>query len=196
MIENQQLALDQVIAEESYINCQFITSNRKTHFSDLTFEHCHFEQTDFTDTEWLDCHFVDIDFANKNFDQSAIYRCNFQHCQLVGTQFEQSRWQDCHIEASKGDYVNFSDSRLTKVVFDNVRLSEAFFQAVQIKKLLQFKNCELMASDFSDTILKDVNLSSSEISGLRVDPKLIAGLKISPFQATQFVQLLGVQIKS
>lgn len=72
---------------------------------------------------------------------------------------------------------------------------ESYWQAVTIEKGTIFDNCQLHAIDFIDTNLKGVDISSSDLSELRIDSKKMSGMIISPAQASYLIQLFGVKIK-
>lgn len=64
-----------------------------------------------------------------------------------------------------------------------------------VKKALSFNNCDVNQIDFLDTRMKGIDLSKATFDDLIVNPELIAGLKINPWQAGQIVAMLGVIVE-
>jgi hypothetical protein len=54
---------------------------------------------------------------------------------------------------------------------------------------------KLDESYFYQTLLKDVDLSSNSIVGIKTDLKCIKGAVIAPWQAEYFCHLIGLEVK-
>lgn len=195
MIENKILNLDELEAYETYCYCQFTASSNHLHLTDISFEHCIFPEQDYSRTEFLDCHFKNIVFSNYNFSGSVFYRCTFERCQLLGTVFSENRWKDTKIIASRCEYIHCNKAILENIMITDTNLKEAFFQDVSIKNGLTFIRCDLSMADFSETSLADVDFSASDFDTLVFSPHLLRGVILEPFQAAQFMLLLGAIIK-
>ncbi|WP_035444252.1 hypothetical protein [Lentilactobacillus hilgardii] len=63
-----------------------------------------------------------------------------------------------------------------------------------IKKMI-FDQSDIDQIDFLDTKLKDVDLSQAKFDTLVVNPELIKGMIINPWQASLLIGLLGVVVK-
>jgi len=62
-------------------------------------------------------------------------------------------------------------------------------------KDLIFNSVDFEHAEFYKTSLKDIDLSTSDISSLRINKESIEGAIIDSFQAEQVCYLLGIKIK-
>lgn len=194
-ITGETLSLDAVAAGNQYVDCELTYSNQDIRVEEVTFDKCRFQQTDFKGSEWLDCNFRGCQFLNCQFQQSYLYRCAFNACQLLGSDFTEARLKDMTIVDSRADYANFAEAVLTGVTLTDTRLLEASFQAVTVKRYLNFNRCDLTRADFTESRLKLVDLRSSQITALAFTPGLVRGCQIDPLQAVTFAAALGLDIQ-
>lgn len=195
MIENKKMTFDEIISNEIYKSCEFTYGIYNIKISDVQFENCNFQGQEFSNSEWLDCTFKNMIFSNYDFSESIFYRCKFEQSQLLGTIFSDNHWKDCEVIDSQCEFINYSGATLENVIIKQTKLKEAYFQEVIIKKGLKFNTCELTGADFSETKLANIDFSKSIFEELIFSPQLIKGAIISPYQATQFLELLGFEIK-
>lgn len=195
MIKKQRLSLDEVVPGETYEECLFLYSVDRIHIDSVKFKNCEFQQTDFSDSEWLDCQLEKCHFLNNDFTSSIFYRTTFEKCQLMGVDFSNNQWKNTLVTNSKSDYINLSGSKIENSQFEKSILFGSYFQDVTIKKGLKFVQCELDKTDFLDTSLVGVDISSSYFKILNVATNQVRGCTISPQQVIAFVSLLGVKIK-
>ena len=96
----------------------------------------------------------------------------------------------------KGEFVNFSRSRLRSVRFAGAQLRGGFFDGCRFERVV-FSQCGLVTADFSGTRLAGISFADSDIRDIRlrevVSPEL-KGLRVSPEQAVGLARLLGVEI--
>ncbi|MFD1126442.1 pentapeptide repeat-containing protein [Lentilactobacillus raoultii] len=195
-IRKQTLGLDDVEVDHDYVDCTFRVSNQPIRISDVTFDHCQFEQTNFDQSDWNFVVFKGCQFLNASFHQSYFSNSQFIGSQLMGADFSVgTKLTNVSVTDTNLRYANFSESTMVKVHFNQVNLQETAFQAVTLKKGLVFSQCNLDQSDFLDTKLKGIDLSQSRFETLTVSPELIRGLIINPWQARSLIGLLGVVVK-
>jgi uncharacterized protein YjbI with pentapeptide repeats len=84
---------------------------------------------------------------------------------------------------------------MENVQFNSSNLVETSFQAVTFKKKMIFDQSDIDQIDFLDTKLKGVDLSQAKFETLVVNPELIKGMIINPWQASLLIGLLGVVVK-
>ncbi|GAK47489.1 pentapeptide repeat-containing protein [Secundilactobacillus oryzae JCM 18671] len=193
-IENQTLALDEVEPDTVYVNCHFGYSNDTIRISDVTFRHCEFQQSNFADAEWTDCTFENIDWLNATAHRNVFFSCDFSNCLLMGLDLTGSQLKQTTFTACKATYINVSETLLDHVTFADCQLIDSAFQAIKVKGALTFSQCDLTGIDFTDSPLKQVDISTSYFETLHLSLERIMGLTISPLQATQLITLLGVKI--
>ena len=98
--------------------------------------------------------------------------------------------RDCNLA-----YANLAESKLEQVTFTRCDMHEATLAQLKLKKL-QVEGCNLMRAEFFGTRLRGVDLSGSELAGIRVSNTFaeLSGAKIGLDQAVDLVSLLGVKL--
>lgn len=107
----------------------------------------------------------------------------------IGIRIKNSRIEDSNLQ-----YANFSETKIENSRFVNSNLNETSFQAVTVKKTLEFDGSQINEIDFLDTKLKGVDLSKAKFETLIITPENIKGLKINVWQAGQLMAMLGVVV--
>jgi uncharacterized protein YjbI with pentapeptide repeats len=195
-IEKQTLSLDDVEPDNEYLNCTITVSNQLIRINEVVFDHCAFEQSNFDGSDWGYVSFKGCNFLNASFHKSYFSNCQFTNVQLMGADFSMGTLlKKCQFRDSNLHYANFSEIKLEDSFFVDCNLVESSFQAVTVKKALSFNNCDVNQIDFLDTRMKGIDLSKATFDDLIVNPELIAGLKINPWQAGQIVAMLGVIVE-
>ncbi len=195
-IADQQLSFDDIEPDNHYISCHFSVSNQPIRISDVTFDHCQFEQDDFDRSDWNFVVFKGCNFLNATFHKSYLSNSQFIDSQLMGADFSVgTRIINCQLVDSTLKYANLSETKIENTKFIRDNLAEASFQNVQLKKAVIFDDCRLDQIDFLDTRLAGVDLSTSEFDQMTVNPELIKGLIINSWQAGILIGLLGVEVK-
>jgi uncharacterized protein YjbI with pentapeptide repeats len=195
-ITKQTLSLDDVEPDNTYSNCTFTVSNELIRINDVVFDHCQFEQSNFDRSDWGYVEFQGCDLLNATFHKSYLSNCKFTNVQLMGTDFSmETLIKKCQFHDSNLHYANFSETKMEDSFFVDSNLVESSFQAVTVKKDLSFNDCEINQIDFLDTHMKGIDLSKATFDDLIVNPELIKGLKINPWQAGQIVAMLGVIVE-
>ena len=189
----QTLSLDDVEPDNEYVNCALTVSNELIRINDVVFDHCQFEQSNFDGSDWGYVEFKGCNFLNATFHKSYFSNCKFTNVQLMGADFSmETLLKKCQFHDSNLHYANFSETKMEASFFMDCNLVESSFQAVSVKKELSFNACEINQIDFLDTRMKGIDLSKASFDDLIVNPELIKGLKINPWQAGQIVAMLGV----
>ncbi|QEA31545.1 pentapeptide repeat-containing protein [Secundilactobacillus malefermentans] len=193
-VEHQTLSLDDVEMNYRYVDCTFTYSNKSIRLTNVTLSHCKFEQSNFDDAEWSGCTLDHLDWLNITAHNNAFFDCVFQDSLLMGADFTGSQFKRTTFDSCKATYLNLSETGIEAVTFNESQLIDSAFQAIKVKKHLTFKGCELTGIDLSDSNLSKVDISASYFDTLQLTLDRIAGLTISPLQATQIITLLGVKI--
>ncbi|QIL51143.1 hypothetical protein G7084_07475 [Weissella coleopterorum] len=195
MIENKVMSLDEVEIGEKYFKCEFTFSNGNLLLDDITFDSCIFKQDDFSLADILDCTFINCDLSNFLFNESNIYRTKFKNDRLLGSSWIGANLKDIKIEACQGDLSNFSAAKITKSVFSDTALQEAYFQDVEFKNQIIFDHCNIDAIDVTNTKLKQVQVASSSFSAISFSPELMKGLQLNIQQGMIILNALGLDVK-
>lgn len=183
-----------------------MTKHMDSVFEDLTlyphqiheFNACVFNRVkfegDFSKVAWIDCRFDHCDLNNTNFSESRFHRVEWQACKALGINLDRCVWTYVSIHQSNLTYASFSDAKLSDVKFIESSLFSASLFSCHLKNLT-FKVVDLNQADLSDTPLKDIDISSCSIEGIRLSPHLLKGMRVSDHQAIALIGLLGIQVK-
>lgn len=195
MIQGQTLTVAELEAYESYRECTITPAAVPGKVSDVTLDRCTVLAGVGSQSEWLDCTFKGLNLANQDWRQSVVYRCRFQDCQLLGTDFNNAVWKAVVVTQCRADYANWGGATLTAGNWQRTSLREASFQALTVHRGLIFAACDLKRANFWGTALAGVNLTTSEIDQLEIDPdpQHLRGLILDPLQAATILATLGVR---
>lgn len=157
-------------------------------------EKYNFRDCEFTRSEFIDVVFKDCELTNNIFKDCIFIRVEFINCKLVGTQYVTTQLSDLLFDEVYADYLDVSECKFKNVKFTDSSLKSATIFHNKVNNLL-LESVNLMDSTFHETSLNGVDLSSSEISGIRIEPKNIEGAIIATWQAVDLCRLLGVYLK-
>ncbi|GEK29313.1 pentapeptide repeat-containing protein [Furfurilactobacillus siliginis] len=194
-IRDQTLSLDDVEPDTVYVNCTFTVSNQALHLMDVTFDHCIFEQTNFDDVDFTRVHWHHSQVPNASWQRSTWFECQLESLQLAGGDFSQAVLRGTTFSACKLTYANFSEMRAEHSRFLNCDLLESAFQAVTVKKGLDFAGSRITDADFVETQLAGFDWHEAEFEALRLDSRLVRGLIVSQYQAAQLIGMFGIEVK-
>ncbi len=159
---------------------------------------------------WLrDVVFERCELSGVRLVESTLHRVRFVDCKLSGVNLAGAALQDVCFQNCTADGMILSESGLKNVCFRDCKLQEASFSALHKKAVFEasfsalhkkavfsFERCDLRAVDFFHTPLKDVDLTSSDIDGIRLEGSELRGAVVTALQACELAKLLGVVIKS
>ena len=95
------------------------------------------------------------------------------------------------------DYVIFSMSKLRNVSFNQCFLRGGGLDNCQFTNV-EFEHCNLVEAEFHRTSLKGIDLTSSEIAGIRIGSipgGELKGATVTSLQALDIARMLGITIK-
>lgn len=160
-----------------FTNCLFTACNlKKSQFSDILFRNC--------------------DLSNLNFSGSGFHRVEFIDCKLTGTNFADSVFNHILFSKCKADYINLTDTRQKYVYYQESDIRNGSFEHCQFTSV-EFDSCNLTEAEFNRTLLKGIDLTNSNITGIRVNPATgeLRGAVVSSLQALELAHLMGLTIK-
>ncbi|MDH6312875.1 uncharacterized protein YjbI with pentapeptide repeats [Parabacteroides sp. PFB2-10] len=170
------------------------TSNRSIYACRLV--NIRFMQCKLPKSQLSDIVFTHCDLSNLDLSGSSLHRVQFVGCKLLGTNFSETTLHQVLFKECIGNYMNFSGSKQRYVSYEASQLRGASFESCQLANVA-FNSCRLIEAEFYNTSLKGMNLSDSEIAGLRINllPRTeLWGTKISSLQALDLIRLLGVEV--
>ncbi len=171
----------------------------------LECNHCYFEKVCFTDLNFqnISCYdviFKNCDFSNviwnsnSEFASPYLHKVTFDNCKMVGTDFGMTTIKKVTFQNCVGRYVNFSFATMNEVKIISCSFQNMILQDTNCKKLLLQDN-ELLDLELLHTSLKDVDITSNHIEGLKTDLESIRGMIVNSSQALQLSGLLGIIVK-
>ena len=96
-----------------------------------------------------------------------FFRVRFEECKIAGAGFAETTLQHVVFGHCKGEFVNFSRSRLRSVRFAGTQLRGGFFDGCRFERVV-FSQCGLVTADFSGTRLAGISFADSDIRGIRL----------------------------
>lgn len=158
-------------------------------FKNVFFEDCRFPMIDMIDTVFENC-----EVLNLQFSEGAIHRIHFTHCRLMGIEILDSTLKNVTFTECNARYANLSGNQIKQTQFIKSDLSSSSFIQCGYTKTV-YDHCKLKESEFYNTSLSGMDLSTSDIEGIGVSQNMLAGAIVNEEQALQLVRLLGIVIK-
>lgn len=161
-------------------------------FSNCSFIKCQFKKGQFSDVVFSYC-----DLSNIQFTGSSFHRVEFIGCKLTGTVFADATFHQVSFKECRGEYINLSGSKQRYVYYLSNNLRGGAFDNCNWTNIC-FESCNLIEAEFYHTPLKDIDLSDSEIAGLRINAipwTELRGVEVTSLQALDLVHLLGIKVK-
>ena len=170
--------VDRDLDEHSFFSCQFedvswAEEQRGLLFTDVTFNHC--------------------DFSNTSMKECVFRRCSFRSCRMTGCDFSSSLFESVSIRDCIAEYANFSGSKMKRFLMQDCRADHSAFTLCSFRYTC-FRNTSLRESEFLETSLKDVDLSTCSIASFSVNVENLRGVRMNEEQAAACARLIGIEI--
>lgn len=149
---------------------------------------------DLSKVRFVDCIFRHCDFSNRDLSHSQFVRVYFDHCKGTGTSFHKSKFKYTTFKSGTFSLSDFSECEFEYIRIIDCNLSESTFQSCN-QNYFETRNVDFTQVDFSNTALKQMDLSGCKIQGIRVNSNLLKGLILDAQQTVGLATLLGVIIK-
>ena len=146
---------------------------------------------------WLsfsDCVFENCDLSSAVMRKASFLRAEFRDCRMVGVDFSEASLQSVLFSACQMKYANFSRAKLNPARFENCTMDNAAFYECK-NKAVAFSGGSLVEAELGGMPLKDIDLRSTDIRGIRVVGGELKGAIVSPVQAMELAKILGVVIR-
>lgn len=146
---------------------------------------------------WLafkDCVFENCDLSGAMLRKASFLRVEFRDCRMVGTDFSETSMQSVLFQASQMKYANFSRAKMNCVRFEECVMDNAAFYECK-NKAVAFAGGSLVEAELGGMPLKDMDMRSTDIRGIRVVGSELKGAIVSPVQAMELARILGVVIR-
>lgn len=133
------------------------------------------------------------DMSASAFDTPTLTRVELHGCTLVGARWSDGRFLDVRFVDCQIELASFWAASFTRVSFERCKLREADFHGADLGGVL-FKECDLALTNWADTKLKGTDVSTSDISGLKVAPAAVVGLVVNQAQAVELARMFGLVV--
>ena len=153
-----------------------------------------FLQACFTGIRLFDCLMERCDFSAVDWEKARLRRVEFLGCRLLGTDMVEATFDDVAFNGCTADGAMFGLAKFKSVRFERCRLRGATFEGADLSGVV-FHECDLAQADLRGAKLYETDFSASKIDGLILSPNDLQGAIISPQQAVQVVELLGITVK-
>ncbi len=198
-IENRDFFV--CIEDNEFIGSSFdsIILEKNLILEDIKIEECvfknmSFQNVSFQHVELMDVIFENCDLSNIRFTK-PITRVLFKNCKLIGAHFLSVNMKDVELENCALRFSNCFETTLTNCLLHHNDFTESYFSE-SLFKTVEVRDCNFTKAEFDHTSLYGMDLSTSEIYGIKTDLFSIRGVIIDSFQASALVGMLGVKIKS
>lgn len=163
------------------------------------FSHCVFYKCRFVDIRMEHCFFVDTvfqkcDFSNGRAGFCSLQRTTFENCKMLGADWSDGVFRNVRFRDTVARYSNFTHSKFEDSGFTQCDLTEAVLEQCTLKRF-RLGECVLQGTAFFHTTLKNIDLSTCSIAGIRVDLLDLKGAVIEANQVFDLAALLEVKIK-
>ena len=152
-----------------------------------------FTQVELSLAQFTDVQFDTCDLAGANLAKAQVRRVAFLGCRLMGAALLNARLDDVLVQRGNADALRCWGATLRTVRFERCALRAASFVGSDLTGVI-FRDCDLSGADFRDTTLRGADLCGSTITGMQVGLRELQGVIVTPSQAVELAQLLGLVV--
>lgn len=162
-------------------------------FSNCRFERCRLTDWDFKRVSFVDCLFDHCDLSGLRLQNATFQRAAFSACRLTGTDLPDVALMNVLLDDCTADYFTLTGSKCNHVRFRSCRFRESIWQDVALSDVA-FDLCDFTAAELRSVALSGQNMTTCVLDSIRIDPRDLRGMKVSPLQGLMFCRLLGLEI--
>ena len=133
------------------------------------------------------------DLAGATLIKPQLRRVALLGCRLLGAALLDARLDDVLVQRGNAETLRCWNSTLRGVRFERCALRAASFTGSDLSGAV-FRGCDLSGADFRDARLGGADLRGSTIAGLQVGLRELQGAVVSPAQAVELAQILGLVV--
>lgn len=193
-LSDYELEDEQILTDGSFQDCEITNqTGYKVCFDRMRFTNTTFRGISLNKAEFTDVIFENCDLSNINLNESIFHRVVFNKCKLLGMDLSGSTLRNVVFDTCYADYVvlRFANAKLVKLM--NSSFAKADFFNMNISSII-FEEINLDQTQFSQTKLAGIDLSSCEFESLVASLEDLQGCIISPMQAAVFASLFGLVV--
>ncbi len=195
-----ELAGSLLSTEEDIDNCFFSNqlieefTGRQRYINSCVFENCRFVSASLLAFGFCDVIFRNCDLSNINLSESRFTRVRFIDCRMTGSNLSGGELTHTVMERVQARYLILSGSKLRHVYIRECDLAGSMNDSCKVEGM-QLEETNLADSEWYYTPMKNIDLSTCDVTGIRLQGTELKGAVIDSNQAIDLVRLLGVVIK-
>lgn len=165
-------------------------------FHGIELEQCSLVGINLAKASFYDCTLIGCDLSNANLTEAFLTRTRLVACKLTGASLNKAILRSIRLIGCQCRYLNAGEAKLEGTVLEDCDLRESFLSELRLQKRSRLERCSLVRADLFRTVLKGVDLSTCDITGIAVSDTRaeLRGALISTEQAVDVAALLGVRI--
>ena len=163
-------------------------------FEDVYFHATTLSQTKFVDVKFRNIKFEECNLANTVLEKAHIEHAEFIKCQMTGFKYNEANMNSVLLKDYKLSLSQFRFSKLKNMTCIHCIFEESDFYHTDLSGAV-ITNCDLTKSEFSESMLKDTDLRTSNLAGIKIGIKDLHGAIIDPSQVSDLSWLLGATIE-
>lgn len=163
-----------------FIGCRFLNA---------TFNACEVDRIYFSD-----CAFEKCDLSGFHFREGTLRKVSFTNCRLSGASLDNMSLRDVGFYGCLMEYAGFVNCKMQDVRFVGCRMEHGLMHGCA-QKGLTFSDCDMTGIEVVSTKLRDVDLSTCRIEGIRTTIDMLSGATLGLHQAPTALQLCGITLK-
>lgn len=180
-------------------DCHFQNQTILGSFHDIELKHCQLTNCDFSqaDIHGMNCIHVifdHCDLSNFDFNNVAMHHVIFRNCKLMGMDCSMSSMKHVQILSCLGRFANFSFATIDYFLIQESDFTESVWNEVTWKHR-NLSDSNFQQAEFLNTSLRELDVTSCEIAGIRVTTDSLVGVQVSALQAVSLTELFGIIVK-
>jgi uncharacterized protein YjbI with pentapeptide repeats len=181
--------------DETFIN---ISLDEQT-LSGVSFDYCTFNNCSFNKTIFKDCRFTECIFESCNLSLVNIKTSIFNDIKLLNSKAIGINWSsiglpfEIKFENTDISMSSFYSLDLRRIQIINSKVNDVDFTRTNLEKA-NFKKSDLLGSSFSDTNLKNADLSQALNYTINPNRNILKGTKVSLPEASSFLTYFDLKI--
>ena len=165
-------------------------------FDDCIFENCNFNKSIISHCKFVECTFINCDLSLLNVIHSVFNDVKIKNCKAIGINWYKA--DDNNFELSFHDsnitMSSFSQRDLKHISIIDCIAHDVDFTNANLQNA-NFKNTDLKGSIFSQSNLKNTDLTYAKNYMIDPNANYLKDTKVSMIEATSFLQFLGLKIR-
>lgn len=164
-------------------------------FEGCVFRKVNLSRTSFSRLRLLDVRFEGCDLSGADWPEASLERVQFSDCRLLGFRLPGARLRHVRLTRVQAHLSLWVNVDAKQYWLEDCDLTEADFYEAALPASM-FRNCRLSKTDFHGAMLVGADLRGSELKGVRLGLREVAGVLVEPQQLPDLAHLLEVSVQA